>query len=64
MLSVTVTVKEHVASGLQVLCAVITTIVIPALKAEPLPVPLPLAIVAPVNAYVTDGAGVPVAVAV
>jgi hypothetical protein len=62
-LSVTVTVKLQVAIA-QLLVAEITTLVTPLLKADPLPVPAPLAVVAPVNAYVTTGTGVPVAVAV
>ena len=40
--------------------AVNVTVVIPTLKVEPPPSPFPFAIVAPVNAYVTTGAGVPV----
>jgi hypothetical protein len=63
-LSLTKTVKKVVAGGEQVLVAVMITLVIPLLKTEPLPVPLPLAVVEPLKAYDSAGAGKPVAVAV
>jgi len=44
------------------LVAVIVTVVCPTLNAEPLPVPEPLEIVAPVNVYEIAGDGVPVKV--
>lgn len=49
-LSTTVTVNEQVAAGEQVLVAVTTTFVTPLLNDEPLPVPLPEPMVAPVKA--------------
>ena len=57
--SVTTTSNEQTSVPHE-LVAVMVTVVVPTLKADPLPSPLPLAVVAPVNAYVMAGAGMPV----
>ena len=44
-----ITENEQVASGEQPLLAVMVTTVVPSLNVEPLPVPFPLAVVAPLN---------------
>ena len=62
-LSVTVIVNEQLAE-LQAFEAVRVTVVTPTLNNNPLPVPEPLAVVAPVVLYVKVGAGTPVAVGV
>ena len=56
--SLTVTVKEQLEEP-QTFEAVNVTVVTPRLKVEPEPVPDPLPVVAPVNAYETVGDGAP-----
>lgn len=57
--SVTITSNEQSTVPHELL-AVTVTVVVPTLKAEPLPSPFPLPVVAPANTYVISGVGTPV----